>query len=141
MGFELVIAVKRDPLDREGVANDAAPAHAPYTSIALNGIATSAAAQEVVDKIDELFEAGTECIIVELQSIEASDLSGLAALAEGIMKIRARGRQVQLLAHDRALHERLVQMPKARDWLMPFTEPKVSGARRSIHVDRASTDS
>jgi anti-anti-sigma regulatory factor len=135
MSFELIVAVKRDPSERDGVAGGAPRSRASYTSIALNGVATSAAAREVLGTISELFDEGTECIIVELQTIEASDPSGLQTLAEGIMAIRAANRQVQILAHAPALHERMLLMPDARDWLMTSAETGAGGARRSIHLD------
>ena len=135
MGFELNIAVKRDPLEMpQSMAPTAS--RTSSTTITLNGSLENDALQAVVRALADLCEQGAESIVVDMQNIDADDAACLREFAESIMALRGAGSQVQVAAADPGLHAKMSKLADSRDWLLALSVGSPSGLRRSIHVDR-----
>ena len=137
MSFELTIAARKDPA---GVGTSAKQDSPPKTSatIVLKGTLDGKSMEAVRTLVDDTLAGGAVSILVELRDVDASEQT-LRDLGDRMMLERNHGLPVQVIVKDRVLHERMAALPRARDWLLAFTESDVGGARKAIHVDGIGT--
>ncbi len=135
MGFELTIAVKRDPTD--GLALGQAPSafRASCTSIVLTGILDEAAARAVLETILEIAAKSAGSILVHMEDVTADDFVCAQRFTDELMSFRARAIHVQVAVRDPALHTSLALLPCARDWLLRLADIDPGVPRRAVHLD------
>jgi anti-anti-sigma regulatory factor len=136
MGFELTIAVKRDPTVGKSLGQQPAVVRASFTSIVLTGILDEAAARAVLATISTLAAKSTESILVRMEDVKVDDYVCLARFTEKLMSLRAATIHVQVAVKDPALHTALTALPHSRDWLLRLCDIDPAVPRRAVHLDR-----
>jgi len=137
MGFELVVAAKRDPVG--GTSEPTSRPLAACTTITLNGTFDRPAVETVLAAASDLFGNGTASILIFMEDVSVADTVCLRLFADGLMSLRSKGSQVQVCAGDAALHQQMSQIPTSRDWLIgPTADAGV--ARRALHFEGPAAD-
>jgi anti-anti-sigma regulatory factor len=131
--YELTVTANRpDPNNRAGRAPRQATS---FSILRLNGTLDGVATDDVLAAVAREREDNRRSIVLELGDVVAEDDAALGSLVRGIMALREGGTEVQISAQSDAMHERLMGLPDARDWLLSRSADVTETPRRSLHLD------
>jgi hypothetical protein len=135
MGFELIIAAKRDPFERARQAPLPIASPSPVATIDVNGAFCEQSASELARSIENVLHKLADTVVIRFEEIACEDPQSLVNFARWIEELRSNGHDVRVVSGEPHMDALLAGHTISPDAIIPPAEADAAAGRLVVDLD------